>query len=49
MAPEQAMGQRYGKRIDLWACGIIMHMLLTGVHPFFVRGDTEKTYIQRIV
>lgn len=24
MAPEQATGKRYGKRIDMWALGIIM-------------------------
>lgn len=24
MAPEQATGQRYGKRIDMWALGIIV-------------------------
>ncbi len=42
------MAQRYGKRIDVWASGIIMHMILTGKHPFFNRGDSEKTYIQRI-
>jgi serine/threonine protein kinase len=24
MAPEQATGQRYGKRVDMWAIGIIM-------------------------
>jgi len=23
MAPEQAKGQRYGKRIDMWAIGVI--------------------------
>jgi len=25
MAPEQAIGQRYGKRVDLFAIGIIMY------------------------
>lgn len=48
MAPEQATGQRYGKRIDMWALGIIMFQILTGKHPFYVKGDTEETYIKRI-
>eukprot|EP00347_Sterkiella_histriomuscorum_P021485 403333815 len=48
MAPEQAQGQRYGKRIDLWACGIIMYKMLTGEHPFYKQGDDEKAYIKRI-
>lgn len=32
----------------MWAFGIIMHLVLTGRHPFFVKGDTEKTFIERI-
>ncbi|CDW80264.1 protein kinase domain containing protein [Stylonychia lemnae] len=48
MAPEQALGQRYGKRIDMWACGVIMYKVLTGEHPFYKNGDDEKSYINRI-
>ena len=48
MAPEQATGQRYGKRIDLWALGIIVYQMLTGKHPFYQSSDTEESYIHRI-
>ena len=48
MAPEQATGQRYGKRIDAWAVGIIVFQMLTGKHPFYTNGDTEETYIEKI-
>ena len=48
MAPEQALGQRYGKRVDLWACGVIMYKILTGIHPFYKPTDTEKDYILKI-
>ena len=48
MAPEQALGQRYGKRVDLWACGVIMYKILTGIHPFYNMSDNEKSYIRKI-
>jgi len=48
MAPEQATGKRYGKRIDMWALGIIVFYMLTGRHPFYKREDTEESYIDRI-
>lgn len=32
----------------MWALGIIMFQMLTGKHPFYIKGDTEETYIQRI-
>lgn len=36
MAPEVALNQEYTKSVDIWALGIIMHMLLTGGrHPFY--------------
>ena len=40
MAPEVAFNHEYTKSVDIWAIGIIMHILLTGgKHPFF---DREK-------
>ena len=36
MAPEVALNHEYTKNVDIWALGIIMHMLLTGgKHPFY--------------
>ena len=34
MAPEQLMGIPADGRVDLWACGVILYELLTGVSPF---------------
>lgn len=38
MAPEVAAKQEYTKSIDVWAVGIIMHIILTGgKHPFYIK------------
>ncbi|CDW79963.1 UNKNOWN [Stylonychia lemnae] len=45
MAPEQAKSKSYGKRIDVWACGIIMYQLLTrGKHPIYYDGQNRDEY-----
>lgn len=45
MAPEQTKNYSYGKviiiklkflqRIDMWACGVVMYMLIEGKHPLY--------------
>ena len=43
MAPEVASKSEYTKSVDIWALGIIMHLILTGdKHPFYVR-DQDNT------
>jgi serine/threonine protein kinase len=38
MAPEVARGKQYTKSVDIWAVGIIMHLILTGgKHPIYER------------
>lgn len=48
MAPEQAQGQVYGKRVDMWSAGIILYLMVTGEHPYMREGDDESSFIQRI-
>lgn len=39
MAPEVASSKQYTKSVDMWAIGIIMHMVLTGgKHPIYNKG-----------
>lgn len=33
-APEHVSGQDYDFKIDIWACGVIMYVLLTGSYPY---------------
>ena len=39
-APELVNKQKYGKPVDLWACGVILYILLVGYPPFW--DDNEK-------
>ena len=44
MAPEQIANQSYGKKIDMYACGVILYYLLCGKHPLYKFGDTQYSY-----
>lgn len=48
MAPEQTDFTSYSKKVDIWACGMIMYLLLTGKHPFHEKGDTESSYLKKL-
>ena len=50
MAPELSnRAGSYSKKVDIWACGIIMYKLLTGVdHPLYVKGDTQEDYYEKL-
>lgn len=39
MAPELVLGKEYGSEVDIWAIGIISHILLTGYPP--LSGTTK--------
>eukprot|EP00026_Physarum_polycephalum_P005284 Phypoly_transcript_05316.p1 GENE.Phypoly_transcript_05316~~Phypoly_transcript_05316.p1 ORF type:complete len:495 (+),score=67.53 Phypoly_transcript_05316:333-1817(+) len=52
MAPEILCGNSYGKVVDWWALGVILHEMIVGQHPFIGNDEpdiTETDILQRVV
>ncbi|XP_057341408.1 peripheral plasma membrane protein CASK isoform X5 [Microplitis mediator] len=47
MAPEVIQRRQYGKPGDVWAAGVLLHVLLTGTLPFLGSGDRLRDAICR--
>ena len=47
MAPELVLGNEYSSEVDIWAIGIISHILLVGSPPFW--GNTKEAIFDSIV
>jgi len=47
MAPEIVKSETYDKSVDIWAVGVIAHILLSGAPPFY--GKTKPDISRAIV
>lgn len=47
IAPEMLRGKGHGRPVDVWACGVVMYILLSGKFPF--GGNGEKEYYARVL
>jgi calcium-dependent protein kinase len=41
MAPELFYREGYTEKCDMWSCGVVLHVLLTGMPPFFPRSGKD--------
>lgn len=41
VAPEIVNREPYGPAVDMWACGVVLYIMLSGKMPFFGRNDAE--------
>ncbi|KAJ8904661.1 hypothetical protein NDN08_001179 [Rhodosorus marinus] len=48
VAPEVVLNKKYDKKCDIWSCGMILFVLLTGRHAYEYKdySDLRKTLIQ---
>lgn len=44
MAPEQVLGEPISPACDVWAFGVILVQMLTGIHPFFRENAAAMTF-----
>ncbi|KII64640.1 Calcium/calmodulin-dependent protein kinase type II subunit delta [Thelohanellus kitauei] len=47
LSPELIREEKYGKKVDVWSCGIVLYILMVGYIPFW-HDDAHKLYAQII-
>lgn len=43
----QVLRRNYGKEADIWSCGVMLYILLSGMPPFY--GDNEQQIFDAVL
>lgn len=44
--PPEVLNEKYGNECDIWSLGVVLYMMMTGLHPF--EGDTRPEVFEKI-
>lgn len=48
-APEMVKNEPFNEKVDIWALGCVLYIMLCGAHPFDPRGDATEAQILALV